>query len=68
MSAEEELSVEEAADLMSVSMPYVHRLLERGELRSLERAQVTRFLEVDRARRLAAIDALAAEAQELGLY
>jgi hypothetical protein len=68
MPADEELTVAEAADLMNVSVPYVHRLLERGELRSLERTHVADYREVDRARRLGAVGTLAAEAQELGLY
>lgn len=53
---------------MNVSVPYLNRLFERGELRSLQRAHVTDYLEVDRARRLTAVDALASEAQKLGLY
>lgn len=68
MEADEELTVAEAADQKNVSVPYLNRLLERGELRSLQRAHVTDYLEVDRARRLTAVDALASEAQKLGLY
>ncbi|MBK6857834.1 MAG: excisionase family DNA-binding protein [Microthrixaceae bacterium] len=68
MPADEEITVAEAADLMNVSMPYVRELLERGDLRSLERTDVADHREVDRTHRLAAVHALASEAQELGLY
>jgi hypothetical protein len=68
MAADEELTVEEAADLLNGSVAYVRQLLEGGDLRSLERTHVADYREIDRARRLAAVDALASEAQELGLY
>lgn len=68
MAAEEELTIDEAADLLNVSVPYVRELLGGGDLLSLDPAHVTSHLGVDRARRLAAVDALASEAQELGIY
>ena len=73
---EEEISAEQAADVLSVSQPYLDGLLDGGEIpsnkvggrRLLQRSDVVRFRGLEQARRLDAVNALAAEAQELGIY
>jgi excisionase family DNA binding protein len=73
---DEEVTTQEAADLLNVSRPYVVGLIERRELpcrkvgarRRLRLADVLTYREIQRARQREAADALAAEAQELGIY
>jgi excisionase family DNA binding protein len=72
----QEITTQQAADLLRVSRPYLVGVVDRGEIpsrkvgprRRLKLADVLLYRELDHARRLEAINAMAAEAQELGLY
>ena len=73
---DEEVTTQAAADLLSVSRPYVVALIDRRELpcrkvgsrRRLRLADVLTYREIQQARQRDAADALASEAQELGIY
>jgi excisionase family DNA binding protein len=73
---DEEITTQEAADLLNVSRPYVVGLIERRELpcrkvgarRRLRLTDVLTYRKIQRARQRDAADSLANEAQELGIY
>lgn len=73
---DEEVTTQDAANLLNVSRPYVVSLIERQELpcrkvgsrRRVRLADVLTYREIQRARQRDAADALASEAQELGIY
>ena len=70
-----ELTTQQAADALNVSRPFLIGLLNSGEIeyhkvgshRRVNAASLISYMQADDARRVAAADALAAEAHALGL-
>jgi excisionase family DNA binding protein len=75
VSLEEELSTQQAADVLNVSRPFLIGLLEDGQIpfyrvgshRRVKLADVVAFKEDNREKRRAVLAELVAEAQELGM-
>jgi excisionase family DNA binding protein len=75
VSAREELTTQQAADLLNVSRPFLIKLLDSGEIeyrlvgthRRVDAASLLRFKSADDQKRKAIVDALSAETYELGL-
>lgn len=71
-----ELTTQQAADLLNVSRPHLIKLLQQdrlpfhmvGNRRKIRLTDVLAYRDRDRAARLAILDELAREAEELGLY
>lgn len=71
-----ELSTQQAADLMGVSRPYFIKLLEQGKIpfrkvgeqRRVRYCDLLAYIEAYKKEAMAALDEMAAEAQQLGLY
>lgn len=71
-----ELTTSQAADIINVSRPYLIKLLEAGEIpyhkvgshRRIRREDVMTYKQKQRRERVAILDELTSEAQNLGLY
>jgi excisionase family DNA binding protein len=74
ISANAELTTQQAADLLNVSRPYIIKLLDSGEIeyrkvgthRRVLAASLMHYMHEDDKKRRAAVDALSAELSEMG--
>ena len=76
VATDTEVTTQQAADFLSVSRPYLVKLLEEGKIpfrlvgprRRVRLGDMLRYMEQEESERHRGLDELVAEAQRLGMY